>query len=413
MSELIDNKAQRVRRLKSIIQRLHSGESPDKVRSDMKKLVGETDHSEIVAMEHELMAEGMPVEEIQSMCDLHSQVTRDVLVQLPKRTLPPGHPVDTFRRENTALNELIGKMRETMAGIQALPGDANAGELLLIWRQAYNDLMDVEKHYQRKENTLFPRLEHHGITGPSKVMWAKHDEARDLLKRLGASLAQQNETAGEWKRVTQTLAGAALDAVEEMVHKEENILLPLSLDTLTEEDWAEVWMASPRYGWCIVEPLEGYQPPEAVVPDSLKLSASEAIQLPTGNLTLEQLIGMFSYLPVDVTFVGADDRVKFFSEGPDRVFPRSTAIIGRKVQHCHPPKSVDIVDRIVTDFREGRQDVAEFWINFQGRFVHIRYFAVRDADKAYLGTLEVTQDLTNIRKLEGERRLLQYDEKGQ
>ena len=409
MSELIDNRAQRVRRLKSIIQRLHSGESPDNVRNDLKELVGETDHSEIVAMEHELLSEGMPVEEIQSMCDLHSQVTRDVLVQLPAKTVPPGHPVDTFRRENTALREVIDKMRETMAGIQALPDDAKAGEMLFAWRQSLNDLMDVEKHYQRKENTLFPRLEQHGITGPSKVMWAKHDEARDLLKRLGVALNQQDEMAREWKTVAQNLANPALAAVEEMIHKEENILLPLSLDTLTEEDWAEIWIASPRYGWCLVEPLVGYQPPVAVVPEGLKLSSTEGIQLPTGNLTLEQLIGVFSTLPVDVTFVGADDRVKFFSEGPDRIFARSTAIIGRKVQHCHPPKSVDTVDRIVTDFREGRQDVAEFWINLQDRFVHIRYFAVRDADKAYLGTLEITQDVTNIRKLEGERRLLQYD----
>jgi len=107
--------------------------------------------------------------------------------------------------------------------------------------------------------------------------------------------------------------------------------------------------------------------------------------------------------------VDAADRVAFFSEGPDRIFSRSRAILGRKVQHCHPPKSVDVVERILTDFREGRQSVAEFWIHFQGKFVHIRYFAVRDEKGEYLGTLEVTQDLTRLRKLEGERRLLEYD----
>jgi PAS domain S-box-containing protein len=129
-----------------------------------------------------------------------------------------------------------------------------------------------------------------------------------------------------------------------------------------------------------------------------------------GNLTVEQLVAIFRTLPVDLTFVDADDRVAFFSEGPDRIFARSKAIIGRKVQHCHPPRSVDVVDRILSDFRDGRQNVAEFWINFHGRFVHIRYFAVRDGDGRYTGTLEVTQDLTKIRALEGERRLLQYDE---
>ncbi len=413
MSELIDNRAYRVRTLKDIIKKLHAGEPPETVKDRLKELVRQTDYSEIVAMEQELMAEGMPVEEIQSMCDLHSQVTREVLVQPPPKTVPPGHPVDTFRRENEALEGVILRMREVMAKIKKLPDDADPGPLLLEWRQAYNDLMDIEKHYQRKEHTLFPCLERHGITGPSKVMWGKDDEVRDLLKTLGEALSQQDATAAEWKIVAETVAEAALQAVEEMIYKEENILLPMCLDTFTDDEWAEIWASSPRYGWCLIEPREGYQPPEAVIPEGLKLPESEAIQLPTGNLTLDQLIHIFSTLPVDLTFVDAEDRVAFFSEGPDRIFPRSKAIIGRKVQHCHPPRSVSTVDQILSDFRAGRQSVAEFWIDFRGRFVHIRYFAVRDEKGEYMGTLEVTQDITHIRKLEGERRLLQYDEQSQ
>jgi hypothetical protein len=127
---------------------------------------------------------------------------------------------------------------------------------------------------------------------------------------------------------------------------------------------------------------------------------------------MEQLMALFSTLPVDITFVDADDRVAFFSEGPDRVFARSRTVVGRKVQHCHPPRSVAVVDQILADFRAGRQNVAEFWINFQGRFVHIRYFPVRNEKGAYLGTLEVTQDVNGIRKLEGERRLLEYESAG-
>jgi DUF438 domain-containing protein len=232
---------------------------------------------------------------------------------------------------------------------------------------------------------------------------------RDLLKDLGTVLEQRDVTAAEWKMAAGTVGDAALRAVEEMIYKEDNILLPMCLDTLTDEEWAEVWAASPRYGWCLVEPQEGYRPPEAAIRQGLQLAPADAVQLPTGNLSLEQLIAIFAALPVDITFVDADDRVAFFSEGPDRIFARSRAIIGRKVQHCHPPRSVDVVDRIVSDFRSGRQSVAEFWIDFHGKYVHIRYFAVRDEAGRYLGTLEVTQDIAPLRKLEGERRLLEYD----
>ncbi|MCS6951312.1 MAG: DUF438 domain-containing protein [Bryobacterales bacterium] len=410
MSELIDNRAHRVRTLKEIIKKLHAGAPPDAVKAELRELVRQTDYSEIVAMEQELMAEGMPVEEIQRMCDLHSQVTREVLVPPPPRLVPPGHPADTFRRENEALRGAVLRMRLAMAEIDRLPDDADPGDALLRWRQTFNELMDVEKHYQRKEHVVFPRLERYGITGPSKVMWAKDDEVRALLRDLGAALGQQGATAGEWKIVAATVAEAALRAVEEMIYKEEHILLPMCEQTFTEEDWAEIWAASPRYGWCLVEPQEGYRPPESVLREALRLSSADAVQLPTGNLTLEQLTAIFSTLPVDLTFVDADDRVCFYSEGPDRIFARSRAILGRKVQHCHPPKSVAVVDRILSDFRSGRHSVAEFWIHFHGRFVHIRYLAVRDKAGRYLGTLEVTQDLTRLRTLEGERRLLQYDE---
>jgi DUF438 domain-containing protein len=300
-------------------------------------------------------------------------------------------------------------MREAMAAIERLPDEADPSAELLVWRQAYNDLMDIEKHYQRKEHALFPYLERYGITGPSKVMWAKDDEVRRYLKDLGAALQERGTTAGEWKLVAATLGQAVLSAVEEMIYKEENILLPMCLDTFTEDDWAEIWAASPRYGWCLVEPRSGYQPPESKLREAAHLPADKGVQLPTGTLTVQQLLGIFTTLPVDLTFVDAEDRVAFFSEGPDRIFSRSRAILGRKVQHCHPPKSVDVVERILADFREGRQSVAEFWITFQGKFVHIRYFAVRDERGEYLGTLEVTQDLTRLRKLEGERRLLEYD----
>jgi hypothetical protein len=337
-------------------------------------------------------------------------VTREILAQPRERAIPPGHPVDTFRRENDALRDVVARMRAIMEQISAMPDDARPQPELLTWRQAVNEMMDIDKHYQRKEHALFSCLERHGITGPSKVMWGKDDEVRDLLKNLAAALKEQDATAGEWKLVAESVGNATLRAVEEMFYKEERILLPMALETLTEDEWGEIWSVSPKYGWCLVEPRDGYQPPQAVTPESaMEIPTAEAVLFPTGSLTFEQLLGILGALPVDLTFVDADDRVRYYSEGRDRVFSRSRAIIGRKVQHCHPPRSVDIVDRIVSDFRAERQDVAEFWITFKGRFIHIRYFAVRDEKRQYLGTLEVTQDVTHLRELQGERRLLQYD----
>jgi hypothetical protein len=407
MSELINNREARIQTLKGIIRHLHSGKPADEVRNQLKELVGQTDYSEVAAMEQQLIAEGMPVEEIASMCDLHSQVTRDVLVQLPARAVEPGHPLDTMRRENEALADAIWRMRGAMTAV-AEGHEEQWAAALMQWRQAANDLHDVDKHYQRKEHCFFPHLEAHGITGPSKVMWAKDDEVRAMLKDLSRALRQQDAIREDWAMVAQTLGAAAAAAIEEMIYKENQILLPMCENAFTAEEWADVWLASPRYGWCLVEPRDSYRPPESVVEKGLALPRNEGVQLPTGNLKLAQMVALFNVLPVDLTFVDADDRVAFFSEGPDRVFARSRAILGRKVQHCHPPRSVDVVDRIVSDFREGRQNVAEFWIEFHGRFVHIRYFAVRDEDGTYLGTLEVTQDLTKLRALTGERRLLEY-----
>ena len=413
MSEVIDNKANRIRVLKDIIKHLHAGNPPEQVQSQMREIIKQTDASEIMAMEQELMAEGMPVEEVRAMCDLHSKVTRDVLVQLPTRkAIVPGHPIDTFRRENEALRGVIATMTQTLAALQGTTEAADAAAMVLRFRQSFNELMDIDKHYQRKEHALFSCLERHGITGPSKVMWAKDDDVRKLLKRVGECLNTDPASTDNWRANLLEAANTSLKAVQEMIYKEENILLPMSLETLTEEEWAEIWSASPKYGWCIVEPQQGYIPPVSVMPESTNVAPTGALMLPTGNVSLEQLSAIFGTLPLDLTFVDADDRVGFFTEGPERVFARSKAIIGRKVQHCHPPRSVETVEQILTDFRSGRQSVAEFWINFQDKFVHVRYFAVRNSDGAYLGTVELTQDLTRLRALQGERRLLEYESSG-
>jgi uncharacterized protein len=310
----------------------------------------------------------------------------------------PGHPVHTFRLENAAIGEVAAQMRAALAGEIDLPR----------WRALHEQLLEVEKHYARKENILFPHLERHGILGPSKVMWGKDDDIRALLRALREALAADDAGPEEWRVVADQIALPLLDQVDSMIAKEETILLPLALGKLSPQDWAAIWMDSQRFGYCLVRPGTQYTPAAATQVSDERTSGS--VRVGSGGLTLAQLTAVFETLPVDLTLVDAEDRVAFFSEGKHRVFDRSQAIIGRKVQMCHPPQSVEIVEKIIGDFRSGAQDLAEFWIEMRGRFVHIQYFALRGAAGEYLGTLEVTQDATGLRSLTGERRLLQYDE---
>ncbi|HET9594283.1 MAG TPA: DUF438 domain-containing protein [Anaeromyxobacteraceae bacterium] len=410
MSELINNREKRVQTLKEVILHLHRGEAPDAVRGRLAALVSEVDAGEIAAMEQQLMAEGMSHREVQSLCDLHADVLKDVMAQ-PEIPVPlaPGHPVHQFRAENRALGATAQAARQQLKRLAALPDDGPCDAERLSALAAFEPLLEVDRHYQRKEHLVFSVLERHGTTGPSKVMWGKDDEVRELLRSAVEAL-REPAPAAALKLVAAAVVEPAIAALEGMIYKEEKILLPMALGMFTAEEWGEIFLQSPEYGWCLVAPAAGYRPPVArPVEGAVKLPAAQAVQFPSGTLSFEQLLGLFSTLPVDITFVDRDDRVAFFSEGPDRIFARSRAIIGREVKHCHPPKSVHVVERIVEDFRSGRQSSAEFWIELHGRFVHIRYFAVRDAAGAYLGTLEVTQDLTRLRALQGERRLLAYD----
>ncbi len=399
MSELIDNHAKRIRKLEEIIKELHGGAPPEQVKSKLKEIMRHTDAAEIAAMEQRLIDEGMPVEEVRSMCDLHAQVLKEIMTEPPAGEVAPGHPVDTFRRENEAIrrtteqiNSLIGEIhRQTEAGPQWQ-------KPVLRLRQCFNELTDIEKHFQRKENLLFTRLERHGISGPAKVMWSKDDEIRGLLKRTRRILSQDSVTFDEVLNLITTTIEPALEAVAGMIYKEENILLPMALSTLTNQDWEEIWRDSPLYGWCLVEPREGYRPAApAVESPSAAAPAERVLVFPTGSLTSEQLHALLNTLPLELTFVDADDCVRYFSEVSDHIFKRTKVILGRKVQNCHPPGSVHVVQKILDDFRGGQRNMAEFWLNFPGKFVHIRYFAVRDKGGKYLGTLEVTQDLTHLR----------------
>ncbi|HNX46798.1 MAG TPA: DUF438 domain-containing protein [Anaerolineaceae bacterium] len=404
MSEYINNASNRKDQLKAIIRKLHAGQSVESLRQEFGGIIEDTSAADIAAAEREVIEEGLPVSEIQKLCDLHVAVFQDGLESKPEPESLPGHPVFAMRLEN----EVIGRV------LEALVNQLNEAELGRqgAWdglRKAASNLPVVVDHYNFKENLLFPYLEKKGFEGPSKVMWGVHNDIRAEIKNLQALLADEIPDLVSVENVLEHL----VQNVREMMYKEEKILIPESLSLLSDQEWQAI-AASKEDATPRAPQAPKHQPvPVAQTPASTPAPAPivtpgrvGAIGLNTGALTAEQIDLMLSHLPVDVTFVDENDEVRYFSQTRDRVFTRTPAIIGRTVLNCHPPQSVHVVQAILDDFKSGRRDNADFWISMGPKFVYIRYFALRDAQGNYRGTLEVTQDVADIRGLQGERRIL-------
>ncbi len=410
MDDTIQNSESRKELLKHMILQLHKGEAPNEVRKRLVELLQNIPYNEVVQVEQELINEGLPEEEVLKFCDIHTQVLEGHIDQSEAKPIPPGHPVDTFKQENKELLKLVRTLNKFYEKIDAT-GELEVGTYLIQLKAFFNNLTDVDKHYLRKEHLLFPYLEKYNITGPPKVMWGKHDETRELLKVAREGLEAKGKISNEEiKTLIELVLKPASGSISDMVMKEEEILLPMCMDKLTDEEWYQISQQSMEYGFCLYDPTTEWKP-EGVEPSPMTQTTNGMIQLPTGKLSVNELIAMFDTMPVELTFVDSQDKVKFFSHGKNPVFKRNRAVIGRDVRLCHPPKSVAIVEQIVSDFKSGKHDKAAFWLEMKGVFVYIEYYALRDEYNKYLGVLEVVQDITELRKITGEQRLLSYSSK--
>ena len=395
--------------LKGIIKDLHDGEDMEVLKTRFRDLFQGVEAPEIAKMEQELMNEGMAAEEIKRLCDVHVEIFKEALEEQDRPDPPLGHPIHTYMKENRASEKIMSDTSMLMG----LLGQPPTPEAFEEHRQALGELIDqlseINTHYTRKENQLFPMLEAHHFTGPSQVMWSIHDDIRAHMKQAREAFAGNDpvQTVNSLKE--------AIQAIRDMIYKEEHILFPTSLDMLSDSEWVKVKEGEADIGFAWVVPDPGW-PAEilketaapAPEPQEVLQDVAGALGLDTGRLTLEQINLVLTHLPVDLTFVDENDRVAYYSEG-ERIFPRSPAIIGREVRNCHPPNSVHMVNKILDAFKSGSRDSAAFWIELGGKFIYIRYFPVRDAKGRYRGTLEVSQDLTEIRKLEGQNRLLDWE----
>jgi DUF438 domain-containing protein len=405
VSELIKNREYRQQAIKEIIMELHQGKPVQEVKSKFDAIAKDLDPAELSLIEQSLINEGLPVKEVQRLCDVHAAVFRDALEENPELVVASGHPVDIFLAENRALERLIVQaIKPRLDKLAKAAGDTEKA-LALELAENLNLLWDVDKHYRRKEDLVFPFLEKYEITGPPKVMWGVDDKVRDLLKEA-KRLTINYEPAN--KQQILVTAEELLTQIGEMIFKEEKIFFPMAVQTLTEDEWYKVLRDSDEIGYCLVEPKRNWNPVREKVTAADKIADEHAqgyIHFDTGILSPHEIDLIFGHLPVDITFVDKSGVVKFFSAGKERIFPRTRTIIGRKVENCHPPASVHIVEKIVDDFENGKKEQEDFWLHLGDKYVYIRYFAVRDANGDFAGVLEITQDIKPIQAITGEKRI--------
>ncbi|MDD2591780.1 MAG: DUF438 domain-containing protein [Erysipelotrichaceae bacterium] len=390
MSKEINNSIYRQKVLTDLISQLHDGVDFDTVKEQFAEIFDGVSSEEIAQAEQALINNGLPVEEVQRLCDVHAAVFKGSIADIHKTTEPseiPGHPVNILVLENKAIKKVLNQIMLHYQDSELL-----AKEL--------QKLTALDLHYTKKETLIFPYLEKYGITGPTKVMWGVDNEIKSDLKAMIKANTNGEAIAYEWiEHLT--------SRIEEMIFKEESIMVPMLIDNLNEDEWRALANDNHELGFALIQYVPKWSPLTKTEASLESEMTQGEIQLGSGHLKIEELIGMLNTLPIDITFVDKDNNVKYFSQGSERVFARANSIIGRKVINCHPPASVHIVENIIEDLRSGRKDHEDFWINMKDKFVFIRYFAVRDENKEFLGVLEVTQDIKPIQALTGEKRLVE------
>ncbi|WP_086444823.1 DUF438 domain-containing protein [Candidatus Enterococcus lemimoniae] len=434
---------ERQKKIVEILSLLHQGGSFEQAKQMFDQSFDGIDVSEITAAEKALISSGLDPSEIQSLCNVHAAVFKGAINDIHRSNYEheqPGHPIHTLKLENQVIQSLlVDEIMWVFSKIET--GDWSLRQRLLA---ALEDLQNINRHYTRKETLIFSYMEKYGITAPPKVMWGVDDSIREALKSVIDYLKNEKAAINPLREKLEYIQ----TEIEEMIFKEEEIMTPMTLDVFTLEDWEKIARDSQDIGYAfIAEPLpwkasaaarasEQEREPQrlaavqqaqantAAIKEGMEIknesiheeneqyfdwesTGSEVnVVLPTGVLNLEELVSLFQVLPVDLTFVDKNDRVRFFSEGKNRVFPRTTSVIGREVINCHPPKSMHIVQQILDDFRAGKRTDADFWIDMRDRKIYIRYFALKNDQDEYLGCLEVTQDITDIQTISGQNRLL-------
>jgi DUF438 domain-containing protein len=403
-----DREAQFKTTLKTIIHRLHDGEDPEAIKSEFKVILAKVTAGDISRVEEELIAEGMPREEVHRLCDVHLALFQERL-DTETTIAPPGHPVHVLMEEHKRLVGLSTQLRDLIREIRRNVYHSLTNEQREQLTHLLGTFKESQAHYLREENVLFPYLEKKGITQPPAIMWMEHDRIRDLEKHIYTHVDQRDTM--RYDAFIAQLVDASTTLAELLVnhfYKENNILFPTALDVITDHEWGDVRAQFDEIGYCSFTPAAARVEFRVKAEPVVTPSVEGVVPFETGALTWEEIEAILNTLPLDVTYVDKDDTVRYFSQARNRIFVRTKAVIGRKVQQCHPQTSVHIVEQILDTFKSGSRDVADFWITLNERLILIRFYPLRTKRGAYLGCIEVTQDITDLQTIEGEKRLLDW-----
>ena len=397
---LSEDGASRQGRLRGFIERLSDGEDLESVRADFVKEFSHVEAQEIMDAEQTLIKEGMPIREVQRLCDVHSALFHgamdapagalshdEIHAQAASvnpddiDALPEAHPLSILRAENTALETLL----DTIEG--ELDGAKRTDEML----KHILALGDLRMHYIKKEELLMPLLYDYGVTGPSQVMWGIDDEMKRELAMIIKALKADAETLPMYEARIRALT----QRVREMIFKEEKILFPLSLRYFTQMEWYRCYHDLPDMGISFGVPIPAWAEAQPWLDqEAARLAQSQVggkLQFPTGELSMEQLTTILQLLPVDITFIDKDDVVRFFTnEG--QVFTRPLSALGRDVMNCHPPEIIPVVRNLIADFKAKKRTQMIVHRYIRERPIRVHYQAMYDAAGAYIGTVEFVTD---------------------
>ena len=422
MSEFINSSEEKIKSLLAFSMGMIKGEDGKTLMDKHKKAIESITPYDMIAMEDKQMEMGVTTHEIKKNIGKVLNVFGQYLQQYKWEKPKEGTFLYYLMQENRALENHLSTTTTLIKKINTV--NPNSPEYIAAFNNLKSNILKLKEfniHYIKKENILFPYLEKSWESyKPLMVMWSLHDDIRKKLKLLDKLFNYENSNL---KEINSEL-GDLFFLMRGMIFKEDNIVFPIATETTKEEEWAEMHKQSFETGFAFIDaPTKTEEKKkefshekksmkntneENILNDILssEFLKNSAIDLDTGKLTIEQIKLLLNTLPVDITLVDENDTVRFFSKPKDRFFPRSVAIIGRKVQNCHPPESVHIVNGIIESFKAGEKDFEHFWIQMKGKFIFIQYYALHNENGEYKGVIEVSQDITDIRKLSGEKRLV-------